>query len=99
MVYVNSDERHKYRDDELLERNGKFKPVNLGLIIGMMCAFDMGGPINKAAYLTGTALLAQGNYFFMAGVSAAALHHRWQPVLPYYSTAMPTPTMNGVQDM
>ncbi len=29
--------------------------------------------INKAAYLTGTALLAQGNYFFMAGVSAACI--------------------------
>ena len=48
-------------------------PLILGLIIGMMCAFDMGGPINKAAYLTGTALLAQGNYFFMAGVSAACI--------------------------
>ncbi|TGA98507.1 PTS fructose transporter subunit IIABC [Sporolactobacillus shoreae] len=48
-------------------------PFVLGLVIGMMCAFDMGGPINKAAYLTGTALLAQGNYFFMAGVSAACI--------------------------
>ena len=46
-------------------------PILLGLIVGIMCAADMGGPINKAAYLTGTALLAQGNYFFMAGVSAA----------------------------
>ncbi|MFX3616563.1 MAG: fructose-specific PTS transporter subunit EIIC [Sporolactobacillus sp.] len=48
-------------------------PLILGLVIGVMCAFDMGGPINKAAYLTGTALLAQGNYFFMAGVSAACI--------------------------
>lgn len=48
-------------------------PLVLGLVIGMMCAFDMGGPINKAAYLTGTALLAQGNYYFMAGVSAACI--------------------------
>lgn len=48
-------------------------PLVLGLIIGIMCASDMGGPINKAAYLTGTALLAQGNYFFMAGVSAACI--------------------------
>ena len=31
VVYVNSDERHKYRDDELLERDGKFKPVNFGI--------------------------------------------------------------------
>ncbi len=48
-------------------------PLILGLIIGCMSAFDMGGPINKAAYLTGTALLAQGNYYFMAGVSAACI--------------------------
>lgn len=48
-------------------------PLILGLVIGMMCAFDMGGPVNKAAYLTGTALLAQGNYYFMAGVSAACI--------------------------
>ena len=38
-----------------------------------MCAFDMGGPVNKAAYVTGTALLAQGNTSFMAGVSAACI--------------------------
>lgn len=45
----------------------------LGLIIGCMCAFDFGGPVNKAAYVTGTMLLAEGNYFFMAGVSAACI--------------------------
>jgi PTS system fructose-specific IIC component len=48
-------------------------PLILGLIVGCMCAFDMGGPINKAAYVTGTALLAQGNTTFMAGVSAACI--------------------------
>ena len=48
-------------------------PLLLGIVVGIMCASDMGGPINKAAYLTGTALLAQGNYFFMAGVSAACI--------------------------
>lgn len=48
-------------------------PIILGLIIGIMCAADMGGPINKAAYVTGTALLADGNYLFMAGVSAACI--------------------------
>ncbi|MFD1398000.1 fructose-specific PTS transporter subunit EIIC [Lacticaseibacillus suilingensis] len=48
-------------------------PILLGLIVGVMCASDFGGPINKAAYLTGTALLAQGNAFFMAGVSAACI--------------------------
>ncbi|NGY70349.1 PTS transporter subunit EIIC [Bacillus megaterium] len=48
-------------------------PIILGLIVGCMCAFDMGGPINKAAYVTGTALLAEGNLYFMAGVSAACI--------------------------
>lgn len=48
-------------------------PILLGVIVGAMCAFDFGGPVNKAAYLTGTALLAQGNYYFMAGVSAACI--------------------------
>lgn len=42
-------------------------------MIGCMCAFDMGEPVNKAAYVTGTALLAQGNTSFMAGVSAACI--------------------------
>lgn len=47
--------------------------ILLGLIVGCMCAIDFGGPINKAAYVTGTLLLAEGNYFFMAGVSAACI--------------------------
>lgn len=48
-------------------------PVLLGIVIGCMSAFDMGGPVNKAAYVTGTVLLGQGNYYFMAGVSAACI--------------------------
>lgn len=48
-------------------------PILLGLIVGSMSAFDMGGPVNKAAYVTGTALLAEGNMYFMAGVSAACI--------------------------
>ncbi|MBO0421221.1 MAG: PTS fructose transporter subunit IIC [Vagococcus fluvialis] len=48
-------------------------PIVLGIIVGCMSAFDMGGPVNKAAYVTGTALLAQGNFYFMAGVSAACI--------------------------
>ncbi|MGG7077281.1 PTS fructose transporter subunit IIC [Clostridium sardiniense] len=47
--------------------------ILLGIVIGCMSAFDFGGPVNKAAYLTGTMLLAQGNYYFMAGVSAACI--------------------------
>lgn len=48
-------------------------PILLGIIIGMMCSFDFGGPVNKAAYVTGTLLLAEGNMYFMAGVSAACI--------------------------
>ena len=48
-------------------------PIILGIVIGCMSAFDMGGPVNKAAYVTGTLLLGQGNYYFMAGVSAACI--------------------------
>lgn len=48
-------------------------PLLLGLVVGCMCAFDFGGPVNKAAYVTGTMLLGLGNYFFMAGVSAACI--------------------------
>ena len=48
-------------------------PILLGLVIGCMAAFDMGGPVNKAAYVTGTVLLAEGNTTFMAGVSAACI--------------------------
>lgn len=48
-------------------------PFVLGIIVGCMSAFDMGGPVNKAAYVTGTALLAEGNTTFMAGVSAACI--------------------------
>lgn len=48
-------------------------PILLGIVIGCMSAFDFGGPVNKAAYVTGTMLLGQGNYYFMAGVSAACI--------------------------
>ena len=48
-------------------------PLVLGIVIGCMSAFDMGGPVNKAAYVTGTMLLGLGNDTFMAGVSAACI--------------------------
>ncbi|GAA5114596.1 PTS fructose transporter subunit IIBC [Orbus sasakiae] len=48
-------------------------PILLGIVIGCMCSFDFGGPVNKAAYVTGTMLLGEGNFFFMAGVSAACI--------------------------
>jgi len=49
-------------------------PLILGVVIGCMSAFDLGGPVNKAAYVTGTMLLAeQGNALFMAGVMTASM--------------------------
>lgn len=48
-------------------------PIVLGIVVGMFAAFDFGGPVNKAVYVTGTMLLAQGNFYFMAGVSAACI--------------------------
>ena len=44
----------------------------LGLLLGGMMAIDMGGPINKAAYLFGTAALASGQAYMAAGDMAAA---------------------------
>jgi PTS system fructose-specific IIC component len=45
--------------------------VVLGLILGAMIAFDMGGPINKTAFLFGGALIAAGNSAPMGMVAAA----------------------------
>lgn len=42
--------------------------VVLGVLLGGMMAIDMGGPINKAAYVFGTASIAAGNYNIMAAV-------------------------------
>lgn len=45
--------------------------VILALIIGAMIAFDMGGPVNKVAFLFGSALIAEGNYAVMGMVAVA----------------------------
>ncbi|MFC2361625.1 MAG: PTS fructose transporter subunit IIC, partial [Actinomyces dentalis] len=50
--------------------------VLLGIIVGLMMCFDLGGPVNKAAYLFGTAGLAaetQASYEIMAAVMAAGM--------------------------
>jgi len=48
-------------------------PVLLGLILGGMMAVDMGGPINKAAYLFGTGTLAATMTTGGSGVMAAVM--------------------------
>jgi PTS system fructose-specific IIC component len=45
--------------------------IILGLILGAMVAFDMGGPVNKTAFLFGSALIASGNPAPMGMVAAA----------------------------
>ena len=47
--------------------------VLMGAIVGGMMAIDMGGPINKAAYVTGTGLLASGEFHVMAAVMAGGM--------------------------
>lgn len=50
--------------------------ILLGAILGLMIAFDMGGPVNKTAFLFGAGLIATGNMTVM-GMCAAAI-----PVMP-----------------
>ncbi|CCO07509.1 PTS fructose transporter subunit IIC [Desulforamulus hydrothermalis] len=47
--------------------------VFLGLLLGAMMAFDMGGPVNKAAYTFGVGLLGSGIYEPMAAIMAAGM--------------------------
>jgi PTS system fructose-specific IIC component len=47
--------------------------VILGLVLGLMMAFDMGGPVNKVAYTFGLASLSSGNLEVMAAVMAAGM--------------------------
>jgi PTS system fructose-specific IIC component len=47
--------------------------IALGALLGLMMAFDMGGPVNKVAYTFGLASLAAGNQQVMAAVMAAGM--------------------------
>ncbi|WP_251442237.1 PTS fructose transporter subunit IIABC [Veillonella intestinalis] len=47
--------------------------IVIGLIFAGMMAVDMGGPVNKAAYVIGTGLLATGEYGVMAAVMAGGM--------------------------
>ena len=56
---------------EWLRAMGDANAIILGLILGCMVAFDMGGPINKAAFFFGAAMIHEGNYAIMGAVAAA----------------------------
>ena len=52
--------------------------IVLGMILGGMMSIDMGGPFNKAAYVFGTAQLAEGNFEVMAALWQAVWFRRSQ---------------------
>lgn len=52
---------------------GGTSKVLLGLVLGAMMAIDMGGPVNKAAYVFGVASLDAGQYEIMAAVMAGGM--------------------------
>lgn len=56
-----------------LETLSESSKVIVGIIVGGMMAVDMGGPINKAAYVFGTASIAAGNYYIMAAVMVGGM--------------------------
>ncbi|WP_223700885.1 PTS fructose transporter subunit IIABC [Sutcliffiella deserti] len=47
--------------------------ILLGLLLGAMMAIDMGGPINKAAFTFGIAMIDAGNYAPHAAIMAAGM--------------------------
>ncbi|NGZ14149.1 PTS fructose transporter subunit IIBC [Vibrio aestuarianus] len=58
---------------EFLNNMGSANAVLLGVILGAMMCFDLGGPINKAAYTFGVGLLASQTYAPMAAIMAAGM--------------------------
>jgi PTS system fructose-specific IIC component len=75
MIYV-VGEPVKYALDGLtawLKGMNSANAVLLGVILGAMMAFDMGGPVNKAAYTFSVGLLASNTFRPMAAVMAAGM--------------------------
>ncbi|SEL01162.1 PTS fructose-like transporter subunit IIB [Halomonas daqiaonensis] len=56
-----------------LENMGSANAVLLGILLGSMMCFDLGGPVNKAAYTFGVGLLASETYGPMAAIMAAGM--------------------------
>ncbi|WP_188043762.1 PTS fructose transporter subunit IIABC [Changpingibacter yushuensis] len=62
--------------ESLTSMSGGGAGILLGIILGLMMCFDMGGPVNKAAYLFATAGLAaqtQASWEIMAAVMASGM--------------------------
>lgn len=68
----------------------------LGMILGAMMAIDMGGPINKAAYVFGTGMLTQASasndpaFQQIAYISMAKSNGRWYVSSCWYCTCKPS---------
>ena len=58
---------------EFLTNMGSTNAVLLGIVLGSMMCFDLGGPVNKAAYTFGVGLLASQSYGPMAAIMAAGM--------------------------
>ena len=58
---------------DFLKSMGTTNAVALGALLGAMMAFDMGGPVNKAAYTFGVGLLASDAHTPMAAIMAAGM--------------------------
>lgn len=74
-TFINSLCRYDQRcPDKCIKQHGR-KPacVILGMVVAGMMSVDMGGPVNKAAYVFGTAQLAEGNFEVMAAVMAGGM--------------------------
>lgn len=56
-----------------LESMGSTNAILLGILLGAMMCFDLGGPVNKAAYTFGVGLLASETYGPMAAIMAAGM--------------------------
>ncbi|QTP60096.1 PTS fructose-like transporter subunit IIB [Billgrantia antri] len=56
-----------------LENMGSANAVLLGILLGAMMCFDLGGPVNKAAYTFGVGLLSTQTYAPMAAIMAAGM--------------------------
>lgn len=58
---------------EFLTNMGSTNAILLGVVLGCMMCFDLGGPVNKAAYTFGVGLLASQSYGPMAAIMAAGM--------------------------
>ena len=58
---------------DFLNSMGSANAVLLGILLGAMMCFDLGGPVNKTAYTFGVGLLASQTYAPMAAIMAAGM--------------------------